>query len=413
MKKLLLTCLIGLISISTIDAQTVSNEVKKPKKNFFKEFYKDFLKYGTFYAAGDIRNAYQNSRKDYFVQRPPDGDLYSVPRVIEVTEYFPFDYRYGIGIRILGRFDFERKPDNFWTGNQLRENAQALTAPTSAVKGFEYLLHYEKERLRGEEWNNWRFFLRHTGKHHIVKLESRSIGAFDFNYQSAELRGRIPIGKKFSISAGAIYRTHQRAYGYNPIEIWLNETEIDDDGNEYPANPWYSLGYEYGYTDHATTYTDLQTGEETFDYIWRDEDGSIVAYSDLDFRNTIFRDLINVFNNDIWDELEPYGVLSPIIGMDFYHYKGNFWFHGYGNYLPPYHRYVAGDSDFNYLNRNNWGKGGLIKDAEDEQWTDFQAGVNFGWKVGKNIGVFASGEYTRFWDTKFFNSTFGINFTFR
>ena len=104
---------------------------------------------------------------------------------------------------------------------------------------------------------------------------------------------------------------------------------------------------------------------------------------------------------------------SIVIGADFYHYKGNFWFHGYGNYLPPYHRYVAGDSDFNYLNRNNWGKGGLIKDAEDEQWTDFQAGVNFGWKVGKNIGVFASGEYTRFWDTKFFNSTFGINFTFR
>ena len=255
--------------------------------------------------------------------------------------------------------------------------------------------------------------MRHTGKHHIVKLESRSIGAFDFNYQSAEVRGRLPIGKKFSISAGAIYRTHQKAYGYNPIEIWLNETEVDEFGNEYPANPWYSLGYEYGYTDHATTYTDEETGEETFDWIWRDENGNIVAYSDLDFRNTVFRDLINVFNNDIWDELEPYGVLSPIIGADFYHYKGNFWFHGYGNYLPPYHRYVAGDSDFNYLNRNNWGKGGLRQDAEPEQWTDFQAGVNFGWKVGKNIGVFASGEYTRFWDTKFFNSTFGINFTFR
>ena len=33
-------------------------------------------------------------------------------------------------------------------------------------------------------------------------------------------------GKKFSLSAGAIYRTHTKAYGYNPIEIWLNETEI-------------------------------------------------------------------------------------------------------------------------------------------------------------------------------------------
>ena len=81
----------------------IAQEEKKVKKNFFKEFYQDFLKYGTVYVAGDIRNAYENSRKDYFVERPADGNLYDIPRVIEVTEYFPFDYRYGIGIRKLGR----------------------------------------------------------------------------------------------------------------------------------------------------------------------------------------------------------------------------------------------------------------------------------------------------------------------
>ena len=410
MKKLLLFVLLLVFSINTSVAQ---DNPQKVKKNIFKEFYNDFLKYGTFYAAGDIRNAYENSRKDYFVERPPDGDLYSVPRVIEVTEYFPFDYRYGIGIRKLGRFNYERKPGNFWTGNQFRESQQALSAPTSAVDGFEYLFHFEKERLRGEEWNNLRYFIRHTGKYHIVKLEQRKQGAFDFDYSSAELRGRLPIGKKFSVSAGAIYRTHQRAYGYNPIEIWLNEVEVDEFGNEYPANPWYSLGYEYGYTDHATTYTDLETGEETFDWIWKNEGGQIVAYSDLDFRNTVFRDLINRFNNEAWDEISAFGVVSPIIGADFYHYKNNFWLHSYVNWLPPFHKYVSGDSDFTYLNRNNWGKGGLRKDSEPEQWEDIQFGLNFGWKVGKNIGIFAEGEYNKMWDTEFFNSTFGINFTFR
>lgn len=339
--------------------------------------------------------------------------MYAIPRVIEVTEYFDFDYRYGFGIRKLGRFGYERKPGNFWTGNQFRESQQALSAPTSAVDGFEYLFHFEKERLRGEEWNNFRYFIRHTGKHHIVKLESREQGAFDFSYKSAEVRGRLPIGKKFSISAGAIYRTHDRAYGYNPIEIWLNETAFDEFGNEYPANPWYSLGYEYGYTDHATTYTDLETGEETFDWIWRNEQGQTVAYSDLDFRNTVFRDLINRFNNEAWDEIDPFGVVSPIIGADFYHYKNNFWLHSYVNWLPPFHKYVSGDSDFNYLNRNNWGKGGLRQDSEPEQWEDVQFGINFGWKVGKNIGIFAEGEYNKMWDSEFFNSTFGINFTFR
>ena len=380
---------------------------------FFKELYDDFLKYGTIYAAGDIKNAYENSRKDYFVERPEEGNIYDIPRVIEVTEYFDFDYRYGVGIRKLGRFGYERKPGNFWTGNQFRENVQALSAPTSAVDGFEYLFHYEKERLRGEEWNNWRYFLRHTGKYHIVKWEQRKQGAFDFEYSSAEVRGRLPIGKKFSISAGAIYRSHQRAYGYNPIEIWLNETALDDLGNEYPVNPWYSLGYEYGFTDHLTTYTDAQTGEETWDYIWKDQQGRTVAYSDLDFRNTIFRDLINRFNNDAWDEIDAFGVISPIIGADFYHYKNNFWLHSYVNYLPKFHKYVKGDEDFSYLNRNNWGKGGLKPDSELEQWVDYQVGINFGWKVGKNIGIFAEGEYNKMWDTKFFNSTFGINYTFK
>ena len=91
------------LSIIFFTSPTFAQEVKeeKKKKNFFKELYTDFLKYGTIYAAGDIRNAYENSRKDYFVERPPDGDLYAIPRVVEVTEYFDFDYRYGIGIRKL------------------------------------------------------------------------------------------------------------------------------------------------------------------------------------------------------------------------------------------------------------------------------------------------------------------------
>ena len=392
--------------------------VNTTNAQFFKEIYEDFLKYGTVYAAGDIRNAYENSRKDYFVARPDDGDLYAIPRVIDVTEYYDFDYRIGFGIRKLARFDYEVKPGNFWTGNQLIEKQGALSAPTSAVKGFEYLFHWEKQRLRDEVFTNKRYFLRHTGKYHIVKIESREQGNVGFQYSSAELRGRLPIGKKFSISAGLIARTHETAYGYNPVEIWLNETEEWTNPQtgeviEYPANPWYTLGYEYGYSDHPTTYVDETTGEEMFDYIWRDADGTIVAYSDIDFRNGVFGDLMNRYNNEIWDELDAFAVLSPVIGADFYHYKNNFWVHAYANWLPGYHKYISGDVDFSYMNRNNWGKGGLRKDSEPEQWEDYQAGINFGWKVGKNLGIFIDGEYTKFWDTKIFNSTFGINYTFR
>ena len=375
-----------------------------------KKFYDEVFKYSTVYIAGDMSNAYENTRKDYFVERPDANDLYAIPKVIDVTEYYPFDYRAGIGVRRMARFDYEIK-QNYIDGT---ENMIGLSAPTAAVKGFEYLFHWEKERERGEEFINTRYFLRHTGKYHIVKLEQREQGNVGFKYQSGELRFRIPIGFKFSFSLGAMYRTHQTAYGYNPIEIWLNETAIwvnPDTGEqvEYPKNAWYSLGYVYGYTDHLTRYTDVQTNEQRTDWIWKDSNGKIVAYSDIDFRNGVFGDLMNRYNNEIWDELDGFGVVSPVVGFDFYHSRNNFWTHIYGSYLPPYHEYVSGDIDVSYLNRNNWGKGGLRKDIELEQWEDYQFGAIIGLKL-KRFGIFIEGEYTKFWDTKIYNSSIGINY---
>ena len=377
---------------------------------FLKELYKDFLKYGTFYVAGDASNAYEQTYKDYFVERPADNDLYGIPRVIDVTDYHPMDYRVGLGFRKLARFDYEVKAKAYYDGT---ENNKSLSAPTSSVKGLEYLFHYEKERDRGEEFYNSRFFIRHVGNYHIVKLEQREQGNVGFKYQSAEVRGRLPIGKKFSLSAGAIYRTHQTPYGYNPIEIWLNETEVDDFGNEYPKNPWYTLGYVYGYTDNFTKYTDMNTGEERYDWIWKNANDKVVAWSDIDFRNSIFGDLMNLYNREQWDLLDAFGEVAPVVGFDFYHYRSNFWLHAYGNYILPYHKYITGDENVSYLNRNNWGKGGLIKDSQLEQWDDYQAGLIFGWKLNKTIGLFAEGEYTKFWDSEIYNSSVGVNFTFR
>jgi len=373
---------------------------------FFKDLYDDFFKYGTFYVAGDINNSYETQRKDYFIRTDPD-DLYAIPQVIDETVYHPHDYRIGIGFRKLARFDYEVKPNNFWTGNDEIEKQTALSAPTSAVKGFEYLIHYEKERQRGEEFINERYFLRHTGKYHIAKVEKRTQGNVGFEYLSGEVRARLPIGKKFSISAGAIYRTHQKAYGYNPVEIWLNE--LDENGNV--ANYWYTLGYEYDYTDHYTSYN--SDGNIFYDWIWRDPAGEIVAYGDRDFRDRVMPGLLNRYNDEIFDTLDPYAEVAPIIGADFYHYKSKFWLHAYGNWILPYHKYLKGDDDFTYLNRNNWGNGGLVEGSEPEQWSDYNAGVNLGWKLSKSLGVFIEGEYIKFWDQKIFNSSVGLNLTLR
>ena len=392
---------------------SLSQDVKE-KGKFFKILYQDFLKYGTVYGAGDISNSIEAEENTYFVRTNEDGSLYSIPDVVDNTPDYPFDYRIGIGIRKLARFSYERKPKNFYDGT---EEQLTFSAPTSALKGLEYQLHWENERWRGEDFQNHRLFIKHTGKYHIVKAESREVDKINLEYVSGEVRARLPIGKKFSISAGAIYRTHERAYGYNPIEIWLNETETyyDQYGNPFEgsANPWYTLGFEYGYTDHFTEYTDINTGVTTQDWIWKDADGNIIAYTDLEFRENVFTDLMNRYNNEKWEELDDFAEVAPIVGFDFYHYKGRFWLHAYGNYILPYHTYIQGNKDFSYLQRESWGKGGHNNELADQQWDDYSAGLNMGWKINKHLGVFMEGEYSKMWDSELFQTTFGLNYTFK
>ncbi len=381
------------------------------QSQFLKGLYDDFLKYGTVYAAGNIGNAKLEQTK-YFVRTNPDN-LYDIPRVVDQTTYHPNNYRIGVGLRKLARFGYESKP-NFYNGT---ENNVGLSAPTAAVKGLEYLLHLERQRVDGNEFDNKRLFVRHTGKYHIGKFESRESGNVGFEYMSGEVRARLPIGNKFSISAGIIYRTHQKAYGYNPIEIWLNETMIDEySGENFPVNPWWSLGYQYGFQDafySSEVFNPDGSTSNIYNYLWTNERGDIVAYTDEDFRDRIFGSLMNRFNQEAWDELDPFAEIAPIMGFDFYHYKNNFWLHAYGNWIMPYHSYVEGNEDFSYLHRNSWGKGGHNDLLSGEQWDDYQAGLMFGWKVTKSIGIFIEGEYTKFWDSEIFNSNFGINITFR
>ena len=376
------------------------------QSQFLKGLYDDFLKYGTVYAAGNVGNAKLEQAK-YFVRTNPDN-LYDIPAVVDQTIYHPYNYRFGVGLRKLARFGYESKP-NFYNGT---ENNVGLSAPTAAVKGLEYLLHWEKQRVDGNEFDNKRLFVRHTGKYHIGKFESRESGNVGFEYKSGEVRARLPIGNKFSISAGIIYRTHQNPYGYNPIEIWLNE--MNEEGGA--VNPWWTLGYQYGFVDELIEHKNIGTNEIMYHWCWRDPEGNIVAYTDEQFRDQIFGGLMNRFNQERWAELDSFAEIAPIMGFDFYHYKNNFWLHAYGNWIMPYHSYVQGDEKFSYLHRNGWsahGQDGMHAMGEGDQWDDYQAGLMFGGKVTKSIGIFIEGEYTKFWDSEIFNSNFGINITLR
>ena len=297
-------------------------------QSFFKDLYNDFLKYGSIYGAGDVKNSIEAKDNSYFVRTNPEN-LYDIPEVIDNTPEYPFDYRYGFGIRKLARFNYERKPKNYYDGT---ENQLAFTAPSSAITGLEYQFHFEKERWRGEMFENNRFFIKHTGKYHIAKLESRQVGKINVEYQSGELRFRLPIGKKLSLSAGAVYRTHDRAYGYNPIQIWLNEK--DDEGNA--VNPWWTLGYQYGFIDipyQSIVYNQDGTTSELFAWLWQNAQGDVVAWTDEQFRDQIFGRLMNRFNKEAWAELESWAEVAPIDGLELLNYKSNFWLHAYANWI--------------------------------------------------------------------------------
>lgn len=380
-------------------------------QSFFKNLYNDFLKYGSIYGAGDVKNSIEAKDNSYFVRTNPEN-LYDIPEVIDNTPKYPFDYRYGFGIRKLARFNYERKPRNYYDGT---ENQLAFTAPSSAITGLEYQFHFEKERWRGEMFENNRFFIKHTGKYHIAKLESRQVGKINVEYQSGELRFRLPIGKKLSLSAGAVYRTHDRAYGYNPIQIWLNEK--DDEGNA--VNPWWTLGYQYGFIDipyQSIVYNQDGTTSELFAWLWQNAQGDVVAWTDEQFRDQIFGRLMNRFNKEAWAELESWAEVAPIVGLDFYHYKSNFWLHAYANWILPYHHYVQGDVGYSYLHRNGWNHEGHHdghSQSNGDQWSDYSAGLNTGIKISKHIGLYIEGEYAKLWDSEIFNTSVGINYTFK
>ena len=73
--------------------------------------------------------------------------------------------------------------------------------------------------------------------------------------------------------------------------------------------------------------------------------------------------------------------------------------HAWGNLLP-YH-YDSGN-EFSYHNFNN-----------GEQWLDYSAGVIFGQKISKQLGIFIEGKYSKYWNREWYDFKTGVNYIIR
>ena len=349
-------------------------------------FGQGLLKYSTLYTSVYGASPME-AQSEYFVSQ--GGDL------MDITIENPFDYRYTFGIRRVARYDYEKRQNPFYDGHN--QSTTSLFATVGAVEGFEYLAQFDRGRQQGNNYINQRYFLRYLAKYWMVKAELFNQGLVNLDYTQVEVRGRLHVGE-VDFSLGVAARQHQ-AYGYNPIAEYL------------ATSPWWDLVRDMGYEDiyYGIDY-DNDDEIDNGDWYWLDPEGNKVADTDLDFRKYIYGNIVNAYNAEQLAGIGALGSLSAIIGIDYYHYSEDFWIHSWASMLP-WHKHIIGDHMFSYEqfadeleNTNHFIPG---------QWIDYNFGGVIGYKIGLNWGIFAEGEYMKYWDKKVFEIKAGINYQFR
>lgn len=366
----LITLFMILITSLTYTQVITQDKLKKVRKN---NIFKKAFKYSTFYGAYSQTNSIQAPQTFIVTQ---DNEL------IETTKRYPSDMMMTYGWRKLAHFQYEDR-DKFYDGDE--KNA-SVKSSIGAYKGLEYLVEYSRGRQQGREFNNQEVFVRYLANYWLIKGEYQKNQLVDIDYKSAELRLRLPIGKKLSISGGAIYRTYEKAYGHNPVQKYLEE------------NPWWVLAYDYaGHTDSLYEMVDVFTGESMgYDYQWFNQDGQLIAASDADYRMGVFQNVVNRYNREQLSMIGGFSDLAPVFGIDFYHYKKSHWLHLYGSVMTK-HKLMSGDERYSYGN------------YVDGEWIDYSAGGVFGFRFGK-FGVFSELTLQRYWDRNIKQIKVGINF---
>ncbi len=356
-----------MILLSLIVSISANSQEKK------ESWVKNIFKYSTIYGAYSQTNSIQAPQTFIVTQ---DNEL------IETTRKHPSDMMVTYGLRKLAFFQYEDR-NKFYDGS---EKNQSVKSNIGAYKGLEYLYEYSRGRQQGREFDNQEVFVRYLAKYWLVKGEYQKNQLIDIDYKSAEVRFRLPIGKKLSISIGSIYRTYEKAYGHNPIQKYLED------------NAWWELAYQY-HTDQLYEMVDPFTGESMgYDYLWFNQEGQIIAASDADYRNGVFQNVVNRYNRDELAKIGSFADLAVVFGLDYYIYnKGKFWLHLYGNVLTK-HQLISGDERYSY---NNFVEG---------DWVDYSAGSVFGFKIGKNLGVFSEVTLQRYWDRNLKEIKVGLNY---
>ena len=297
-------------------------------------------------------------------------------------------------------------------------------------------------RQWGNDYVNREFWLRYIGDYLMAKVGVTELGLEDIKYTQGDVRLHLTpeaLNDKFHLSVGVKHRQHP-VYGFDAMVLdttwyrgeWWKFAEkafgIDD-------NAWFTQEYyENGDLDVQLYELDPETGELRpiegggpfwnddgrfvgVDWLWRDVDGRIFAYTDREYFLYHFPGMLEQYIDGVKRGLGSQNETSLVLGIDFYHYGENWWLHTWGNWLP----YHYGHTTHAYHNAAHYRKhkddGGkphefMFMDKMWHSWNDYDMGAIFGVKLKDNLGVFAEGRYLYYWERPAYDIKLGINYQF-
>ena len=403
----------------------------------------DFFKYSTAYASFSLNAPRYQDDRFAIIGGLSTGQL-EISR--DKRELKP-DFQTSFGLRKIGRFQYEPKRGvksagkggTWYDGSEQNANESATFGP---VKGWEYLIKLSEGRQWGNDYVNREFWLRYIGDYLMAKVGVTELGLEDIKYTQGDIRLHLTpeaLNDKFHLSVGVKHRQHP-VYGFDAMVLdttwyrgeWWKFAEkafgIDD-------NAWFTQEYyENGDLDVQLYELDPETGELRpiegggpfwnddgrfvgVDWLWRDVDGRIFAYTDREYFLYHFPGMLEQYIDGVKKGLGSQNETSLVLGVDFYHYGENWWLHTWGNWLPVHY----GHTTHSYHNAAHYGK--HLDEGKEPydfmfmksmwmDWNDYDMGAIFGVKLKDNLGVFAEGRYLYYWERPAYDIKLGVNYQF-
>ena len=361
------------------------------------------------------------------------------------------DFQTSFGLRKIGRFQYEPKRGvksagkggTWYDGSEQNSNESATFGP---VKGWEYLLKYSEGRQWGDDYVNQEYWIRYIGEWAMAKVGMTELGLEDISYVHGDLRVHWTpeiLNDKLHLSIGLKHRQHP-VYGFDAMvldttwykgawwqfaekafgiddNMWYDSTMIDPNSpTGWKKRTLYEVDPETGEIREVEGEGPFWNGRGEYwghDWLWRDVDGRIFAYTDREYFIYHFPRMLENYIGDKKKELGYQGETSIVLGVDWYHYSDSWWLHSWGNWLP----YHYGHTDYAYHNAAHYAthleEGGepsefMLMEPMWHSWNDYDFGAIFGVKIKDNLGVFTEGRYLNYWERPAYDIKFGVNYQF-